>query len=266
MINNDAEQTLQPVERDTLWDQVYAQLRDALFAGKFEPGSRLVLRDLAQLLGTSITPVRDAVARLVANGTLERGPRNTALVPDVSAVDMRHLIIVRTELEGRAAREAALNSDETSINSLKKRLSQMRVMIAEGHLDAYLDLHRQFHFGIYEMARIPILHDMIESLWLRCGPALSFVIPDYVRLLKGTDHHLKLIDALIKQDPDAAEKAIVSDIEEAGQYLQSLADEQGRIRRPSRKAKAADVPKVREPTMGIKSISTLLNRPGFRGG
>ncbi len=231
-MSNEAVQTLQPVERETLWDQVYAQLRDALFAGKFEPGSRLVLRDLAELLGTSITPVRDAVARLVANGTLERGPRNTALVPDVGVVDLQHLIIVRTELEGRAAREAALNADDSGIAVLDKRLTQMRKLIADGQLGAYLDLHRQFHFGIYQMARIPILYDMIEGLWLRCGPALSFVIPDYVRLLKGTDHHLKLINALRRHDPDAAEKAVVADIEEAAQYLLSLADKQGRIRRP----------------------------------
>ncbi len=231
-MSNEAVSPLQPVERETLWDQVFAQLRDALFAGKFEPGSRLVLRDLAELLGTSITPVRDAVARLVANGTLERGPRNTALVPDVGVVDLRHLIIVRTELEGCAAREAAMNADESGIAAQNKRLSQMRKLISEGRLGAYLDLHRQFHFGIYEMARIPILYDMIEGLWLRCGPALSFVIPDYVHSLKGTDHHLQLIDALRKHDADAAEKAIVADIKEAGQYLLSLADEQGRIRRP----------------------------------
>lgn len=231
-MSNQAVQTLQPVERETLWDQVYAQLRDALFAGKFEPGSRLVLRDLAELLGTSITPVRDAVARLVANGTLARGPRNTALVPDVGAVDLQHLIIVRTELEGRAAREASKHADEDGVAVLDKRLAQMRKLIAEGHLGAYLDLHRQFHFGIYEMAQMPILYDMIEGLWLRCGPALSFVIPDYVRLLKGTDHHRRLIEALRNHHADAAERAIVSDIEEAGQYLLSLADEQGRIRRP----------------------------------
>jgi DNA-binding GntR family transcriptional regulator len=153
-------------------------------------------------------------------------------VPDVGAVDLRHLIIVRTELEGRAAREAAINADEPSIAVQHKRLSQMRKLISQSQLGAYLDLHRQFHFGIYQMARIPILYDMIEGLWLRCGPALSFVIPDYVHLLKGTDHHLQLIDALRKHDADAAERAIVADIEEAGQYLLSLADEQGRIRRP----------------------------------
>lgn len=224
---------LQPIERETLWDQVYVQLRDALFAGKFEPGVRLVLRDLADSLGTSITPVRDAVARLVANGVLKQGPRNAALVPDIGAEGLRHLIIVRTELEGRAAWEAARNADEKGVAELEKLLARMRKLIAERKLASYLDLHRQFHFGIYEMAEIPILHDMIEGLWLRCGPVLSFVLPDYIYLLKGTDHHLKLLEALRKHDPSTAKAEIVADIEEAGQYLLSLADAHGRIIRPA---------------------------------
>jgi len=227
-----AEAALQPIERETLWDRVYAQLRDALFAGRFEPGGRLVLRDLADSLGTSITPVRDAVARLVANGVLELGPRNTALVPDVGTDTLRQLIIVRTELEGRAAREAARNADEKGVAELEKRLTQMRKLIADRKLSAYLDLHRRFHFGMYEMARMPVLYEMIEGLWLRCGPALSFVLPEYVYQLKGTDHHLRLLEALRKNDPERAEAEVVADIEEAGQYLMGLADDQGRIRRP----------------------------------
>ena len=231
-MNKPLEHALQPIEREHLWDQVYAQLRDALFAGKFEPGGRLVLRELADTLGTSITPVRDAVARLVANGVLELGPRNTAVVPDVGVETMRQLIIVRTEIEGRAAREAARHADEAGVAALRRQLAQMRELIADRKLDAYLDLHRQFHFGIYRMARMPVLYEMIEGLWLRCGPALSFVIPDYVHQLKGTDHHVRVLDALGRNDPDAAEMEVVSDIEEAGQYLLSLTDSEGRIRRP----------------------------------
>jgi DNA-binding GntR family transcriptional regulator len=231
-INKPLEHVLQTIEREHLWDQVYAQLRDALFAGKFEPGGRLVLRELANTLGTSITPVRDAVARLVANGVLELGPRNTALVPDVGVETLRELIIVRTELEGRAAREAARHADAASVAVLRKQLAQMRKLITNKKLDAYLDLHRQFHFGIYKMARMPVLYEMIEGLWLRCGPALSFVIPDYVNLLKGTDRHVRVLDALSQNDPATAEAEIVSDIEEAGQYLIGLTDSDGHIRRP----------------------------------
>lgn len=225
-----AQGALQRLEREPLGDQVYAQMRDALFAGRFRPGQRLVLRDLADSLGISITPVRDAVNRLVAGGVLEQGPRNSAVVPDLDATALRHLIIVRTELEGRATREAALNANAAQLDALADTMARMRSLIAAGELEAYLDIHRQFHFGVYRMAGIPILFEMIESLWLRCGPVLTFVIPEYVLSLKGTDHHLKLINALRDGDADAAEAEIVADIEEAGQYLLSLADEEGRIR------------------------------------
>ena len=225
---------LQPVEREPLGDQVFAQIREALFAGRFEPGQRLVLRDLADSLGISITPVRDALNRMVAGGVLEQGPRNSAVVPDLDAQSLRHLLIVRTELEGRATREAAGNADAARLRVLEDTMARMRRLIAERKLEAYLDLHRQFHFGIYRMADIPILFEMIESLWLRCGPVLTFVIPDYVLSLKGTDYHLKILEALHAGDADAAETEMIADIEEAGAYLLSLADDEGRIRRARR--------------------------------
>ena len=223
---------LKPVEREPLWDQARTQLRDALFAGRFAPGQRLTLRELAASLGTSITPVRDAVTRLIAEGVLEQGPRNSAVVPDVGTDTLRHLVVVRTELEGRAAREAARNRTPEGVAALDQRLARMRQLIVNRKLAAYLDTHRRFHFGIYEMAGMPVLLDIIESLWLRCGPILSFVIPEYVLSLKGTDHHVAALQAIRDGDGERAEAEIAADIEEAAAYLQSLADASGRIRRP----------------------------------
>ena len=63
---------LKRIEREPLWDLAHTQLQDALLAGRFEPGTVLTLRSLAESFGTSITPVRDAVTRLVAQGVLSR--------------------------------------------------------------------------------------------------------------------------------------------------------------------------------------------------
>ena len=76
---------LKRIEREPLWDLAHAQLRDALLAGRFAPGTVLTLRALAESFGTSITPVRDAVTRLVAQGVLQQGPRNSAIVPQSDA-------------------------------------------------------------------------------------------------------------------------------------------------------------------------------------
>lgn len=223
---------LKKIEREPLWDLAHVQLRDALLAGHFAPGRALPLRDLAQTFGISITPVRDAVTRLVAQGVLQQGPRNSAVVPHLTVEELRHLTLVRCELEGRAAREAAARPDGAALARLDRQLATMRDLIAKRELDTYLDVHRAFHFGIYALAKIPILQEMIENLWLRCGPVLSFVVPDYVLLRKGSDHHAAALAALSRGDPATAETEIVADIEEASRYLVSLADRDGLLRPP----------------------------------
>ena len=229
---------LKRIEREPLWDLAHAQLQDALLAGRFAPGTVLTLRSLAESFGTSITPVRDAVTRLVAQGVLQQGPRNSAIVPNLTRHELAHLTVVRCALEGRAAREAAFNRNEAALQRLQARLATMQALIADRKLESYLAHHRKFHFEIYAMSGIGILVETIENMWLRCGPALSFVIPDYVVLLKGWDHHTAALKAIAAGDAAAAEQAIIADITGAATYLESLAGPDGQLRRPSSVAPA----------------------------
>lgn len=227
---------LKRIEREPLWDLAHTQLRDGLLAGRFAPGTVLTLRSLAESFGTSITPVRDAVTRLVAQGVLQQGPRNAAIVPHLTARELADLTVVRCALEGRAAREAALRRNAVSIQRLTSLLATMQSLIAAKNLESYLDFHRKFHFEIYAMSGVPILVDTIENMWLRCGPVLSFVIPEYVVLLKGWDHHTAALKAITAGDADAAEREIVADITEAAHYLGGLAGAHGQLQRPLRTA------------------------------
>lgn len=223
---------LKRIEREPLWDLAHTQLQDALLAGRFKPGTVLTLRSLAESFGTSITPVRDAVTRLVAQGVLQQGPRNSAIVPHLSRRELGELTVVRCALEGRAAREAALHRDEPSLRRLQERLTTMQSLISARKLETYLEHHRKFHFAIYAMSSVPLLVETIENMWLRCGPVLSFVIPEYVVLLKGTDRHTAALKAIMAGDANGAEREIVADITEAAQYLADLADSTGQLRRP----------------------------------
>jgi DNA-binding GntR family transcriptional regulator len=228
------ESALKPIEREPLWDLAHTQLREALLAGRFEPGATLTLRSLADNFRTSITPVRDAVTRLVAQGVLQHGPRNSAIVPRLTTSELKHLTVVRCALEGRAAREAAIHRDQPKLMELETQLATMHSLIADRNLESYLVHHRKFHFEIYAMSRVPILVEMIENMWLRCGPALSFVIPEYVLSLKGSDHHTAALKAINAGNPDKAEAEIVADITEAASYLEGLADETGRLKSPDK--------------------------------
>jgi DNA-binding GntR family transcriptional regulator len=215
-----------------LWNRVRGQLKHALLAGQFEPGETLALRSLSEMFGTSVTPIRDAVNHLVAQGVLEAGPRNSASVPDVAADLLREITFVRAKLEGCAAHVAAAHSTPKLVADLREQLKTMRCLIRSRDLESYLDVHRNFHFTIYASAGVPLLQEMIENLWLRTGPVLSYVIPEYVVSLRGTDHHESLVGAIEAKDGATAEAEIVADIEEAAKYLLSCADSDGSIRRP----------------------------------
>ena len=80
----------------------------------------------------------------------------------------------------------------------------MQSLIQARKLESYLEHHRKFHFGIYAMSGIPLLVETIENMWLRCGPVLSFVIPEYVVLLKGWDHHTAALKAIVAGDAERA--------------------------------------------------------------
>ena len=117
--------------------------------------------------------------------------------------------------------------------SSRSGFAKMQSLIQARKLESYLEHHRKFHFGIYAMSGIPLLVETIENMWLRCGPVLSFVIPEYVVLLKGWDHHTAALKAIVAGDAERAEAEIVADITEAAHYLGGLADTTGQLRRPA---------------------------------
>jgi len=216
---------LKQIEKYTLWDRAYAELRGALLAGRFVPGQRILLREVAGELGISLTPVRDAVNHLIAERVLERGTGGQgggAIVPHIDPDQFRQLTIMRADLESRAAYEAAAHVTSEDIALLRQHLTQMTDHINEERRDHYLEMHRRFHFGIYALARMPIIQDAIETLWLRCGPVLTIVLPEYVPYLKKTDYHAAALKALEQQDAQGVADAIRRDISEAGTYIHQL--------------------------------------------
>ncbi len=210
--------TLRPIERDTLWDRAYAALQRALLAGRYRPGDRIVLRQVADGLGISLTPVRDAVNRLIAERVLERGgpgPGGGAVVPLLDADQFNQLMIIRGSLEPTAAQVASTQASPEGVEAVAASLALMKRSVHEKRPDRYLEAHYQFHFGIYAMCRMPILQEAIEGVWLRCGPTLNLALPEYVPGLKRYALHEATVAALRRGDGSAAAEAIRSDIRSA---------------------------------------------------
>lgn len=209
---------LAPAARSPLWDQAYGALRATLMAGRLAPGERILLRDVAEQLGISLTPVRDAVNRLVAERVLERGSVGQgggATVPVFGADEFAQLMAVRASLEPAATLAALPHAGVEQLDAIGVDLAAMREAVEGGRVEEYLAAHYRFHFGIYALARMPIMLEVIESAWLRCAPTLRLGLPRYIPDLKRYPFHVAALQALRDGDGDAAAEAIRGDIESA---------------------------------------------------
>lgn len=228
---------LSSIARSTLWDRAYAALKDAILSGRFAPGDRVVLRQVAEELGLSLTPVRDAVNRLIAEKVLERGglgPAGAAVVPLLDADQFSQIMAVRSSLEPMAAEVAAAHATPEGLQAVESLLVEMKRSVQENRTEQYLEAHYQFHFRIYAMCRMPIVEEIIENAWLRCAPTLRLGLPEYIPGLKRYESHVDTLAALARGDGPAAAAAIRADIESAREDIGGLL-----LQRPQRRVRAS---------------------------
>lgn len=218
-------------ERDTLWDRAYVSLRHALFVGGYRPGDRIVLRAVAEDLGISLTPVRDAVNRLIAERVLEHGglgQAGGAVVPLLDADQFDQLMTVRSRLEPVAVEAAAALASAGNLAPVSAALTAMKAAVRGRDTAGYLQAHHAFHFGIYAICRKPIIQEIVERVWLRCGPTLNLGLPQYVPGLKRFHHHEEALAALRGGRGDLAAAAIRDDIESARTDIRAMLERRDR--------------------------------------
>ena len=194
-----------------LHDRVYRALRDALVTGRIVPGRAVTLRGLAQSLGVSPMPVREAIRRVSAEGGLVVGANRRVWVPDMDAARFDELVRARILLEPEAALRALPHIDAARLERLRDIDDSIDVALENGDVESYMSGNHRFHFEIYAAAPSRVLLPLIESLWLQFGPFMRSV---YGRL--GTavlvDHHVHALDAIAARDPDRLAEAIRADI------------------------------------------------------
>lgn len=206
-------------DRRTVQVQVYDQLRRALMSGHFEPGEGISLRATASALGTSLTPVREALRRLESEGGLVQGANRMLSVPLPSVPELLELRDIRLALEGLATETAATLMVAGELAEVRARCEAMDQAAADGDVDGYLDYNWHFHSTIYQASRSPLLLGIIEGLWLRAGPLIRLATPSPGHLSHSMDCHWAAVRALHKGDGPAARQAIERDIRDAAHDL-----------------------------------------------
>lgn len=213
---------ISPVVRNTLQDQAYHQLREALMSGLFKPGQRLTLRATAEVMGTSPMPVRDAVRRLEIEHALEPQPNRTLGVPEMTYASLLELRDIRIALEGLAAEKAAMLIEPGELAAIDAHYRDLAAAATAGAHDAYLRANWAFHSAIYRASRSQLLVSLIEPTWMRIGPYVGLMLPDRRSLVASLDNHLRALRALQQRDAATARQAIGQDIRDSAEGLAKM--------------------------------------------
>jgi DNA-binding GntR family transcriptional regulator len=208
--------------KDSLTERVYKELKHALNAGTFRPGERLTGRAVADALGVSLTPAREAIGRLTAEGGLEAAGPRTIIVPAITLERYEEILEIRILLEGLAAEAAARNSDPEFVQTMTHIQEEYGNARREWRFRDALRLNERFHFTLYHRSGKEKLVSILESLWLFFGPLLSHLYPKYVDDESGVIPHQKVLQGLHENDPAKVRRAIVEDLETGAHKIRQL--------------------------------------------
>jgi DNA-binding GntR family transcriptional regulator len=149
-------------------DRAFAAIHDAILDGEIPGGTPLRIRQLADQLGTSVMPVREAIKRLEELGLAESLPYRGAVVKEFTAAEMLELYEVRRLLETEAARRGAEAADAALLTQLRGHREQMAAFLDSGEIRRFLDADEGFLATLYAAAGNTSLCETVESLWVRC--------------------------------------------------------------------------------------------------
>jgi DNA-binding GntR family transcriptional regulator len=168
-------------------------------------------------MGTSVTPVRDAILRLVHEGALLlKSPRDIR-VPVLHPDRYLEIRTIRLKLEGLAAERAAAMADTNDIKRLEMLISNNERALSARDFALATEINQVFHFELANVAAMPILRGILHNLWLQMGPIISAAYGEGGRTM--IEHHYDVLDAIRKHDAQAAKQAIRDDILSGGDII-----------------------------------------------
>lgn len=156
-----------PIEKKQMQDLVYEQIKNGILDGDFVPGQKLNQDELANEMGISRMPVRDALKRLTNDGLIENSARKGFLVKRFTRETLADVLYIRSILESEAILLAEKTLTKDDINNLNEIQRQSEVETKNGNLIKVRELNRMFHFALYGSIPSKLLLEHIERLWDR---------------------------------------------------------------------------------------------------
>jgi len=199
-------------------DRVYRTLRTRVMHGEMTPGQALTLRGIGRDFDVSMTPAREAVQRLVAEGALTMSASGRVATPDLSNDRIEELASIRALLEPELASRALPRAHSALIDRMEAINAANTDAVMRGDEVTYVRTNLEFHRTLYLRAQSPAMLAMVETLWLQLGPTMRAL---YSRLRRNTPppHHRMILGALQAGDNPGLRLAIRTDVTQGLRHL-----------------------------------------------
>ena len=199
-------------------DRLYRSLRAQVMHGELAPGQALTLRGLAQAHGMSVTPVREALQRLVAEGALTLSSSGRVSTPELTPERIEELAAIRALLEPEMAARALPRAHFALIDRLAAINALNAEAVARQDAVAYVRTNLEFHRTLYLRAQAPAMLAICETVWLQLGPTMRAL---YARLRRNEppQHHRLILAALRAGDEPGLRLAVRTDVTQGLRHL-----------------------------------------------
>jgi len=199
-------------------ERVYRTLRQQVMHGELAPGQALTLRGIGKTFGVSMTPAREAVRRLVAEGALTMTTSGRASTPELTPERIEELASIRALLEPEMAARALPRAHFALIDRLAAINALNAEAVAKQDAVAYVRTNLEFHRTLYLRAQAPAMLAMCETVWLQLGPTMRAL---YSRLRRNDppQQHRMILAALRAGDEPGLRLAVRTDVTQGLRHL-----------------------------------------------
>ena len=195
-------------ERRSLGQDVFDYLKNAIIDQTIEPGARLVESKIADMLGISRTPLREALHKLEREDWIEKNPSGGFQVVTLTKDDIEQTFGIRSVLEAYAARLAAENHQDRDLAPLEKKIEEFKVCLESGDSDNLQKINTQFHDLLYALSKSPKLIKMINQLRAQISRFRQIILKQNEYAHKSNEDHVKMLAAIKNRDGKTVEQLV----------------------------------------------------------
>lgn len=190
----------------SLRDIVLESLRENIIAGKFKPGEHLKERELAEAMGISTTPVKEALRILGHEGLVETLPRKGTFVSEVVDTSIEEILMLKASLESLSARLAAKKISEAGLLEMERQINLMETLAKSKETEKLTKENTKFHMSIREAAKNPVIYKMLMNVVAFDNAFRKRALEFNLEIREGFAEHKKIFEAIKERNEESAEK------------------------------------------------------------